>query len=110
MFILFGIKRLQKRLATVLALCGQCGTPAAQVIVRISTWFSLFFIPVIPLGSKYISTCTFCGKSIKLDKDQALQTVSAAQHMSSQPPNAQAPPAGTLPPPPPGIPAPPLES
>jgi hypothetical protein len=96
MFLIFGIKRLRKRLGTVFALCGQCGRPAAQVIVRVSTWFSLFFVPVIPLGSKYVSTCTLCGSSIKLDKAQALQMVAAGQESPNQSPGHQAPPPGTL--------------
>ncbi len=96
MFIVFGIKRMNKRLATMLALCGQCGTPAAQVVTRLSTWFSLFFIPVIPLGNKYVSTCTLCGKSVKIDKDQAMQMVAATQQVSSQPLGFQAPPPDPL--------------
>jgi hypothetical protein len=83
MFIIFGIKRLKRRLATVFALCSQCRSPAAQVVVRVSTWFSLFFIPVIPLGQKYISTCTLCGQSIKLDKTQALHLVATAQQAAT---------------------------
>jgi hypothetical protein len=101
MFLIFGIKRLKKRLATMLAICGQCTTPAAQVIVRTSTWFSLFFIPVIPLGSKYYSTCTLCGVSVKLDKAQAMEMVAAAQQVSAQPPDAQIPQAERMVPPPP---------
>ncbi|MGH9019207.1 MAG: zinc-ribbon domain-containing protein, partial [Acidimicrobiales bacterium] len=75
MFVIFGIKRLRKRLATVFAMCGTCHTPAAQVIIRASTWFSLFFIPVIPLGSKYYSTCTMCGATTKVDKARAMAMV-----------------------------------
>jgi hypothetical protein len=101
MFLIFGIKRLNRRLATMLAICGQCTTPAAQVIVRTSTWFSLFFIPVIPLGSKYRSTCTFCGVSVKLDKAQALQMVAAAQQVSAQSPDGHIPQPESLTPPPP---------
>jgi hypothetical protein len=85
MFVIFGIKRLRRRLATMLAICGQCGTPAAQVVIRVSTWFSLFFIPVVPLGSKYFSTCTLCGKSMKLVKEQALHMVAVAEQVSSGP-------------------------
>jgi hypothetical protein len=92
MFILFGIKRMRRRLATVFALCGQCSTPAAQVLVRVSTWFSLFFIPVIPLGTTYVSTCTFCGRSVKVDKAQALQMESVSQQAQpgAAPPAPQA--------------------
>ncbi len=93
MFLIFGIKRLKRRLATVFAMCGRCNTPAAQVVVRVGTWFSLFFVPVIPLGTRYISTCTLCGESVKIDKAQALQTVEAArrQGVGSSPPLAPEP-------------------
>jgi hypothetical protein len=113
MFIIFGIKRMMRRLATVFAMCGQCGTPAAQVVVRRSTWFSLFFIPVIPLGSKYSSTCTLCGMATRLDKDQALHMVALSQQTpaSNQPlqsgqqpqpgvPQPEVAPAPQMPPPP----------
>jgi hypothetical protein len=92
MLVIFGIKRLVRRLATVFAVCGQCGSPAAQVIVRRSTWFSLFFIPVIPLGSKYSSTCTLCGTATRLDKEQALHMVELAQQASNLSPGTAVPP------------------
>ena len=79
MLVIFGVKRMVRRLATVFAMCSRCGSPAAQVIARRTTWFSLFFIPVIPLGSTYSSTCTFCGVATRLDKDQALHMVELAQ-------------------------------
>jgi zinc-ribbon family len=91
MLVIFGIKRLVRRLATMFAVCGQCGSPAAQVIVRRSTWFSLFFIPVIPLGSKYSSTCTLCGTATRLDKDQALHMVELAQQVSNRSPGTAVP-------------------
>jgi hypothetical protein len=104
MFLIFGVKRLKRRLATTFALCGRCGTPAAQVLMRIGTWFSLFFVPVIPLGTKYVLTCTFCGESTKLDKLQATNMVAAAQgataassdHRVPQPEGVEQPP-GTPP-------------
>jgi len=106
MFLIFGIKRMMRRLATVFAMCAQCGSPAAQVVVRRTTWFSLFFIPVVPLGTKYASTCTLCGVSTRLDKEEALRTVALAQQMAdpsrgaglAPPAIAQAPQAPPLPP------------
>jgi hypothetical protein len=109
MLIIFGIKRLVHRLATVFALCSQCGSPAAQVIVRTSTWFSLFFIPLVPLGTKYSSTCTFCGVATRLDKEQAQRTVELAHHSSNGPLNQAGQPASptpaVAPPPPPARPS-----
>ena len=83
MFLIFGVKRLRRRLGMAFALCDHCGTPAAQVVTRIGTWFSLFFVPVIPLGTKYVSTCTFCGVSTKIDKIHATQMTATAQEGAS---------------------------
>ena len=33
-------------------------TPAAQAVTRVPWYFTLFFIPVVPLGGKYVVTCT----------------------------------------------------
>ena len=53
MIILFGFRRTRARLGTILVMCGFCHTPAAHAIQRIRKFFTLFFIPVIPLGTKY---------------------------------------------------------
>ena len=47
----------QRRLGTVFVMCGSCSTPAAHALVRTRRWFTLFFIPIIPLGTKYFTTC-----------------------------------------------------
>jgi hypothetical protein len=106
MFFIFGIKRMGRRLATVFAMCGQCHSPAAQVIVRRATWFTLFFIPVIPLGSKYVSTCTLCGTSTRIDKEQALHMVEVSQQSAAPSSPSTTPPAAN--PPAPQAPAPPV--
>ncbi len=53
-----------------------------------------------PLGSKYRSTCTLCGVSVKLDKAQALQMVAAAQQVATQSPGVHIPQPESLAPPP----------
>jgi zinc-ribbon family len=84
--IIFGIKRKAQRLATVFAMCMRCHTPAAQAITRVRTYFSLFFIPIIPLGSKYRQTCTMCGSTTAIDKQTADQMVASAAAPYSAPP------------------------
>ncbi len=109
MFLIFGIKRTARRLATVFSLCGHCCSPAAQVVARRSTWFSLFFIPLIPLRFTYLVTCTLCGVSSKVDKAQAMQMVAAAgPHAPSVTPTPAPAPLDLQLPAPPPPPAPPL--
>jgi hypothetical protein len=98
-FFIFGIRRKASRLATVFFVCTLCHTPAAQAVTRVRTFFTLFFVPLIPLGSSYRTTCTFCGRSVKITKDGADQLVASAnaQAQTSPPPP---PPAFSSPPPP----------
>ena len=58
MLLIFGVRRRGYRMVNVFAMCGVCHTPAAQAVTRVRTFFTFFFIPLIPLGSKYRSTCT----------------------------------------------------
>jgi hypothetical protein len=38
-------------------------------------YFTLFFIPVIPLGTTYVMTCTMCGQSTKISREAAEATL-----------------------------------
>ncbi|MEU4833615.1 zinc-ribbon domain-containing protein [Streptosporangium sp. NPDC023615] len=51
--------------------CPNCGNTAAQVLTRRVTKFSLFFIPLFPVRSRYESQCTFCGAAYGVSKDEA---------------------------------------
>ncbi len=116
MLIIFGLRRRGHRLANVFAMCGVCHSPAAQGIVRVKTFFSLFFIPFIPVGTKYRSVCTMCGATSSLTREQADHAVASAQQQAAQTPMATATrspgvpvagpapqgPAEMAPPPPPG--------
>jgi hypothetical protein len=82
--IIFGLRRRGYRMANVFAMCGICHTPAAQAVVRIKTFFTLFFIPLVSVGTKYRSTCTMCGGTIELSKDQADQAMVTMQQQRAQ--------------------------
>ncbi len=94
MFIIFGISRKVARVATVFALCAFCHTPAAQVVTRVRSSVALFFIPLIPLSTKYRTTCTLCGTTSEVSAEEADQAVRAvARHQAPAAPPAAVPPA-----------------
>jgi hypothetical protein len=105
--VIFGIRRRAHRMATVFALCRLCGSPAAQAITRVRTFFSLFFVPVIPLGSTYRSTCTLCGRAVKLSRADAEQLVAQDLAAPGRPGPFQAGAGSSAPYPLPAMPAPP---
>ena len=67
MIIIFGFRRLRKGMAPILLRCANCGmSPVA--LLRISTWFALFFIPVIPLSFKHYVACPNCKRLDQISK------------------------------------------
>ncbi|MBW4705038.1 MULTISPECIES: zinc-ribbon domain-containing protein [unclassified Micromonospora] len=71
MFFIFGLRTKVTRSGVVTAVCRHCGNQAAQVISRRSTKFTLFFVPLIPIRTKYVQQCSFCGVEYAVDADEA---------------------------------------
>jgi hypothetical protein len=51
-------------------LCGHCNNEEYWVLTRTITWFTLFFIPIIPYSIKYFLCCPVCKYGITLDQKQ----------------------------------------
>ncbi|MFG3494857.1 zinc-ribbon domain-containing protein [Streptomyces sp. NPDC047928] len=69
--IIFGTKGYLYQLAILTLVCGSCGNPAAHTLRKRVTKFTLFFIPLFPVSTKYATQCTFCGAEERLDRVQA---------------------------------------
>jgi hypothetical protein len=69
--VIFGWRRTMKELATVFAQCRSCGMQGWQRIYRVISWFTLFFLPVLPLWVARKSFCNTCGRQWKLSKEEA---------------------------------------
>jgi hypothetical protein len=68
MFLIFGLKTAERRVGSQIMTCEVCGVTAAQVLIRRSTKFSLFFIPLVPVkpASHYLQ-CSNCGAVRRTD-------------------------------------------
>ncbi len=71
--IIFGTKGYRYQLAILTLVCGQCGNPAAHTLRKRVTKFTLFFVPLFPVSTKYATQCTFCGAEHKVPQEQAEQ-------------------------------------
>ncbi|MGC4805098.1 zinc-ribbon domain-containing protein [Micromonospora sp. DT233] len=71
MFFIFGLRTKVDRSGVVQQVCRNCGNHAAQVISRRSTKFTLFFIPLIPVRTRYVQQCSFCGVQYDIDRAEA---------------------------------------
>jgi hypothetical protein len=83
--IIFGVRRLRRQLGVVLTMCQRCGRPCAHSIVRVKTFFALFFIPVLPLGTKYYTVCSLCAGTVRIDRPGAERLAGAAAQQAAQP-------------------------
>src|ERR1041384_5708158 len=97
--IIWGWRSYVRSLAMLTFLCGNCGNPAMHHVKRAYTKFTLFFIPLFPVSSRYLTECTFCGAARKIPKEEALRLAEQAQQPGMQPqagpqPGMQTPPAG----------------
>ncbi len=50
--------------------CSHCHNEGFWTPLRTITWFTLFFIPIIPYSIKYFLTCPICEYGIRLKSDQ----------------------------------------
>ncbi|WP_367129084.1 zinc-ribbon domain-containing protein [Saccharothrix sp. HUAS TT1] len=76
--IIFGLRTKVFALAMLALLCPRCGNRSAHPLHRAVTKFTLFFVPLIPVKTRYTTQCTFCGLTNRLAKDQATQLLRQA--------------------------------
>jgi hypothetical protein len=69
MIIIFGLRRMRKGMGPILLRCSNCGA-SPLVLFRISTWFALFFIPMIPVSFKHYTACPNCKRLDPVSKEQ----------------------------------------
>lgn len=53
--------------------CSHCNNEDYWALTKYTTWFTLFFIPVIPYSIKYFLSCPVCQYGITLDSNQLEQ-------------------------------------
>jgi hypothetical protein len=82
MILIVGLRAYVKSLA-VLTLACRNGHVAAHQLVKVTRRFSLFFVPLFPVGTRYYTVCSRCGVRVPWEKETAL--AAAAQHQPAAP-------------------------
>jgi len=80
MFFIFGTKRKLYELANISINCPACKNLANQRIVKIKAWFVVFFIPLIPVSTKFMAVCSQCKRSYKLNKELLQKLILSGQY------------------------------
>jgi hypothetical protein len=69
--IIWGFRSRNKVLGQLQFTCTHCHNVAYHGIVRSKRYFTLFFIPIFPIGSTTTARCNMCGFQSKMDGQQA---------------------------------------
>lgn len=70
MFFIIGTRPRTQELRTLTMVCWQCSQAAAHRLTQVKNHITLFFIPLIPLGTRRTLQCLLCGASQELDGEQ----------------------------------------
>src|SRR5450759_3053675 len=69
--IIFGSCAKNKVLGQLYGRCPGCGREGYQTGVRSQRWFTLYFLPVIPMSKSTTLRCNLCGYQWQVDNKQA---------------------------------------
>jgi hypothetical protein len=89
--IIYGWKQYVRVLALLVMVCSQCGNRSEHVLRLFTTKFTLFWIPLFPIGKKRTLFCPACELETKVPKAQADAMVAGGgqqgfpQHAPPQP-------------------------
>ena len=65
MLVLFGLKEKKTNRGEISRYCPVCGRETQHTQEDRATHFTLYFIPVLPFGTKQVQRCNLCGHETK---------------------------------------------
>jgi hypothetical protein len=81
--IVYGFRSRNKVLGQTQYGCKQCQRNAYHGVVRSRRFFTLFWIPIFPVGTTTIARCQLCGYQEKVDNKRA-EEMFAHQQMAQR--------------------------
>lgn len=68
--------------AVVTFLCPFCGRDVAQRVLKLVNRFTLFFVPLFPVSTRFVNECSNCGGITQITREQAEQAAAWASSSS----------------------------
>lgn len=70
--IIFGFGKITRKIIGRIMekQCNYCNQLSIWELCLVRTWFTLFFIPIIPYKKQYMLMCPHCGSYMALSKEQ----------------------------------------
>ncbi len=71
MLFILGFRLYSDLIATVAYSCENCQQHAAHHLERRTRKITLFFLPLFPVSTRYLDTCSYCGRTIRVSRERA---------------------------------------
>jgi hypothetical protein len=71
LFVVLGKRRDLEQLAVLALSCRPCGHPEKHGLYRQTTKFCVFFVPLFPVGVKYLLQCVACWSTYGIRREDA---------------------------------------
>ena len=85
MFIIWGFTKRTKQLGFVgYYHCSRCNNDGNWQLMKIVSWFTIFFIPVIPYHTEYYVYCPVCHSATKVSKQEANEILARQRQGNAQ--------------------------
>ena len=78
MLFFFGLRTKTRGIKQVECPCTKCARRTVFTAMEVKKYFTLFFIPVIPLGTKRVIRCNLCGLTLKCSPELEAQITGKA--------------------------------
>lgn len=75
MLLIFGTRLYATLVVVASFVCPHCGVNAQQRVTKAANKFTLFFVPLFAVSTKYYVECTHCGVATAITKEQAEHSV-----------------------------------
>lgn len=83
MFIIWGFRDSEDVLGylKVPYRCEHCNNVSNYKIFRRRNWFTLFWIPLIPVSTKYYIACPICNHGFNVPKEEAMKQLQTSNQV-----------------------------
>jgi zinc ribbon protein len=69
--LIFGLSSRDFFMVTLVFLCERCHNQGPHQLIKRVRRFSLFFIPLFNVGTRYLDVCTVCGRALPVPREMA---------------------------------------
>lgn len=76
--IILGLTSRSQHVATLPMVCPRCQHPAAHRLHRVQRRFTLFFVPLLTVSTRYQLDCTSCGAQYRYSRQEGAELAAQA--------------------------------